>query len=221
MNHSRKANADATRVAISASQELFRTGLRALLELQDHVEVVGDTACPHEIERIVHHHQPDVAVIDASILGPSGCDLIDRARLTSPDTRFLLVSSSDAPSEVVRLFETGANGVIGRDAHLDDLLSGIACLMNGDRYLDPSLGAQLAQCHEQSGMLSEHETDIVRFIALGYTNTDIAQSLHVSVRTVETYRANIMSKLSLGSRMDLVRWALDARVIGPSIQQAS
>lgn len=209
-----------TRVMIGGGQELFRKGLLALLERRSDIEVVGEGATPGEIEHAVCLRRPDVAVVDAELVDCAGHGTLRRASAISQRTRFLVLSSAASPASVRRLFDAGAFGVITRNAHVDELIDAIASILDGQRYLHPALGARLVRCHQAVDPLTDREVDIARKVALGTTNLEIASAAHISVRTVETHRSHVMTKLGLHTRAELVRWALDSRVIGPTPEDA-
>jgi DNA-binding NarL/FixJ family response regulator len=205
----------AARVTISYPHELIRKALAALIARQRNIEVVGESGSAEEMELLVRSHKPDVAVVDADLLDP----MTKNGEVLGPfeaslDTRFLLLVADGTPKAIRRLFDTGACGVIPRNAQVGDLQHALESLISGHRYLHPALGAQLAQGHAATDPLTQHELEIARLITLGNTNREIAGRMFVSVRTVESHRASIKRKLRVNSRSDLVRWALDCKLIG-------
>lgn len=207
----------AARVTISYPHELIRKAIAALIAKQRNVEVVGESESAEEMEILVRSHQPDVAVVDADLLDQMAKKGEALGPLeASPDTRFLLLVADGTPKAIRRFFDTGACGVIPRNAQVGDLRQALESLISGHRYLHPGLGAQLAQGQTATDPLTQHEVEIARLITLGNTNREIAGRMFVSVRTVESHRANIMQKLRVDSRSDLVRWALDCKLIGPT-----
>lgn len=134
----------------------------------------------------------------------------------STGTRVLILSMHDEASWVQEAFAAGAHGYLLKDAAETDLIEAIRTISSGETYVQPSLGARLAKAAlaGPSDPLSDREREIARLLALGHTNHDIASQLYLSVRTVETHRSHIMTKLRLDSRAELVRWALDSGIIG-------
>jgi len=136
-----------------------------------------------------------------------------------PDAKVLVLSMQDDPRYVREAFEAGARGYVLKEAADTDVVDAVRAVASGERYVHPSLGARLvaAEAEErkraESDPLSEREREVLRLLALGHTNQEIAALLYISVRTAETHRAHIMQKLGLASRAELVRYALDHGLI--------
>ena len=157
--------------------------------------------------------QPDVVVIDVEMPGIGGIDGAERIRERAPGVRILVLSMHDRPQDVRRAFDAGADGYLPKAAADEDLVRAIRAVAAGERYVHPSLGAALAAPSASAGPideLSEREREVLRLLALGHTNQEIAEQLIVSVRTVESHRAHVMTKLRVSTRAGLVRAALDA-----------
>lgn len=213
----RRQSTDTVRIAIAARPEIVRAGVAAMVRRDPSLEVVGVAKQARDITATVVRHRPDVAIVDDELVDTAASTAIRQAQEHAPHTRFLLVTSASSPTSTIRrLFEIGASGVISHDAPHEDLLEAIACVHRGVRYLHPSLGARLAQRTDEPAPLGEREREIVRLVALGFTNVEVGRRLFVSTRTVETHRAQVLAKLGLHSRAELVRWALDNRLIGPT-----
>jgi two-component system response regulator NreC len=154
-----------------------------------------------------------VLVLDLNMHGESGLEAIPRLRETAPETSIVVLTMQDDPGFARQALQTGALGFVLKEAADEELLEAIRLAAAGENYLNPRLGAKLAaQPARASGPpddLSERETDVLRLIALGHTNTEIAQHLFLSTRTVETHRAHIQQKLRRTSRAELVRYALE------------
>jgi two-component system response regulator NreC len=154
-----------------------------------------------------------VLVLDLNMHGESGLEAIPRLRETTPDTAIVVLTMQDDPGFARQALQTGALGFVLKEAADEELLEAIRLAAAGENYLNPRLGARLAsQPAQPSGPpddLSERETEVLRLIALGHTNTEIAQQLFLSTRTVETHRAHIQQKLRRTSRAELVRYALE------------
>jgi two-component system response regulator NreC len=151
-------------------------------------------------------------VLDLNMHGESGLEAIPRLRADAPGTAIVVLTMQDDPGFARRALQTGALGFVLKEAADEELLGAIHLAAAGDTYLNPRLGARLAsQPSQPSGPpddLSEREVEVLSLIALGHTNTEIAQQLFLSTRTVETHRAHIQQKLRRTSRADLVRYAL-------------
>jgi two-component system response regulator NreC len=155
-------------------------------------------------------------VLDIELGADNSLDILPEMLGRSHKPKVLILSMHDEPGYVQEAFAAGAQGYLLKDSAESDLLDAIAALGRGDRYVHPTLGARLAQAALEgpSDPLTEREREIVRLLALGHTNQDIAKQLFLSVRTVETHRSHAMSKLNLKSRSDLVQWALETGLIG-------
>ena len=202
------------RVLLCDDHALVRSGLRRLLECEGDIEVAGESADAEEAVEQVRTHRPDVLLLDIVLPGRSGLEAIPDLGAASPDTRILILSMQDDPSYVRRAFEAGANGYLLKDAADSDLVQAVREVAGGHRYVHPSLGARLAAGQAAAGSsaeeLSTREHEVLRLLALGHTNQEIAKMLFISVRTAETHRARIMQKLGLATRAEIVRYALEA-----------
>jgi two-component system response regulator NreC len=192
---------------------VLRSGLRLLLEREEGLEPVGEAATAEDALRSLPRLQPDVVVIDVEMPGIGGIDGAGRIRERAPGTRILVLSMHDRPQDVRRAFDAGADGYLPKAAADEDLVRAIRAVAAGERYVHPSLGAALAAPPPSAGPiddLTEREREVLRLLALGHTNQEIAERLIVSVRTVESHRAHVMGKLRVTTRAGLVRAALDA-----------
>jgi DNA-binding NarL/FixJ family response regulator len=207
-----------TRVLLVDDHLLFRSALRARLEQEDDIAVVADAGTGDEAVRKAHAVQPDVVLLDLVLPERSGHDLIPEVLDAAPKTRVLVVSSQTQPSSVRRAISAGASGYVPKrasDAHLIEAIRRVAA---GERYVDPELGAQLVVPDDVPALarVSDRERDVMHLLALGHTNQEIGTKLHISSRTVDTHRAQIMRKLRLQTRAELVLFALANGVIGAS-----
>jgi DNA-binding NarL/FixJ family response regulator len=199
------------RIAVASGEQLFREALRALLDRDPQLDVVfspapGDSGSDVGIP-------VEIAIVDEDALlsRPSGG--------TSDDApAYLAVTGYGGQPALRRMFACGARGVISRNASVQELRGAIACVLRGDLYIHPTLGAQLVR-GDAADQLVANELDLVQLIALGHTNAEIARGRAVTERTIELYRSRIMAKLGVRSRVELVRWALDNHVIGPNMPQ--
>jgi len=202
------------RVLVCDDHALVRSGLRRLLESEPALEVVGEAADAEQAVTAARTTRPDVLLLDVVLPGRSGIDAIPDLLAASPETKILVLSMQDDPSYVRQAFASGAHGYLLKEAAHSDLLQAVRDVAGGHRYVHPALGARLAaaeaaaQRRGEADPLSEREHEVLRLLALGHTNQEIAKLLFISVRTAETHRARIMQKLRLGSRAELVRYAL-------------
>jgi two-component system, NarL family, response regulator NreC len=201
------------RLVLCDDHALVRSGIRRLLECESDLEVVGEAADAEAAVEQVRVEQPDVLLLDVVLPGRSGLDAIPDLQAAAPATRILMLSMQDDPSYVRRAFESGANGYVLKDAADSDLVQAVHDVADGHRYVHPSLGARLA-AGARAGeggteALSGREHEVLRLLALGHTNQEIAKLLFISVRTAETHRARIMHKLNLATRAEIVRYAIE------------
>jgi two-component system response regulator NreC len=207
-----------TRVLLVDDHLLFRSALRGRLEREDDIVTVADAGTGDEAVRKAHAVQPDVVLLDLVLPQHCGYDLIPLVLDAAPKARVLVVSSQTQPSSVRRAISAGASGYVPKrasDAHLIEAIRRVAA---GERYVDPELGAQLVVPDDVPALarVSDRERDVMHLLALGHTNQEIGTKLHISSRTVDTHRAQIMRKLRLQTRAELVLFALANGVIGAS-----
>jgi two-component system, NarL family, response regulator NreC len=209
------SGASTIRVVIADDHAVVRRGLRQVLDAETGIEVVAEAATLADARRYVRGHHPDVLVLDLNL--PEGLTLgaIPEIRTELPDTQIVVLTMQNEPAYARQALSTGALGYVLKEAAESELVEAVRRAAAGDTYLNPRLGAKVAaepaQGHPDG--LSEREVEVLRMIALGHTNAEIADQLYLSVRTVETHRAHIQQKLRLGSRAELVRYALDHHVI--------
>jgi DNA-binding NarL/FixJ family response regulator len=206
------------RVLLVDDHELFRASLRLRLEHEDGIVPAGEAGTAEQAVIKARALQPDVVLLDLLLPRRSGHDVIPELLKVCPSTHVLVVSSQTQPTSVRQAIAAGARGYVPKRASDADLIAAIRRVAAGERYVDPNLGAQLVVADEVPalGPLSDRERDVLHLLALGYTNQEIGKKLYVSVRTVDTHRAHIMRKLRLGSRAELVLFALANGLIGAS-----
>jgi two-component system response regulator NreC len=207
------------RVLVVDDHAVVRSGLRRVLDAEKDIQTVGEAA---NVERAVFEAletKPDVVLLDVVMPGKSGIDGMPALLQALPDVKVLMLSMQDDPRYVREAFEAGASGYVLKEAADTDVVDAVRAVAAGERYVHPALGARLiaAESEErkraESDPLSEREREVLRLLALGHTNQEIAALLYISVRTAETHRAHIMQKLGLSSRAELVRYALDHGLI--------
>jgi two-component system, NarL family, response regulator NreC len=198
------------RIVIADDHSVVRRGLRQLLENEAGLEVVAEADDVESARRYVRGHKPDVLVLDLNMPGGSTLEALPAIRQESPDTRIVILTMQNEPAYAREALSAGVLGYVLKEAADTELVEAVRRAAAGDTYLNPRLGARVA-AEPPPGPpdgLSEREVEVLRMIALGHTNAEIAQSLFLSVRTVETHRTHIQQKLRLGSRSELVRYAL-------------
>ena len=202
------------RVLVVDDHAVVRTGLRRVLDAEADIDTVAEAP---NAERAVYEaieHKPDVVLMDVVMPGKSGIEGMPALLQAVPEAKVLVLSMQDDPHYVRQAFDAGASGYVLKEAADTDVVSAVRAVAAGERYVHPALGARLiaAEAEERKRAevdpLSEREREILRLLALGHTNQEIAKMLYISVRTAETHRAHIMQKLGLSSRAELVRHAL-------------
>jgi two-component system response regulator NreC len=205
------ASTRAIRVVIADDHAVVRRGLRQVLETERGFEVVAEAEDIEGARRYVRGHHPEVLVLDLNLPGGLSLGDIPAIRAECPDTQIVVLTMQNEPAYARQALGAGALGYVLKEAAEAELVEAINRAAVGDRYLNPRLWARVA-AEPTPGPpdgLSEREVEILRLVALGHTNTDIAEALYISVRTVETHRAHIQQKLRLASRSELVRYALE------------
>ena len=197
-------------VVIADDHPLMRRSLRGVLEATAGVAVVAEAGDLALTGQHVTGHRPEVLVLDLNMRDGSSLQLIEELRERAPDTRVVVMSVDDTPGFAQRALSAGACGYVLKehaDAELPDAVNAVA---GGAQYVSPPIAARLAEMRRAltGGLLSTRETEVLRLIALGYTNNEIAAQLGVSPRTVETHRAHILRKLDMRTRAELVGYAL-------------
>jgi two-component system, NarL family, response regulator NreC len=204
-------------IVLADDHEVVRNGLRMVLEAEDDLEVVAEAGDLEATRRYVRAHQPRVLVLDLNMPEGSSLPAIPDFREESPDTAVVVLTMQQDPAFAREAMRSGAVGYVLKHSAGNELVDAVRAAANGETYLNPKLGAQLAATSpEREGPpdgLSERELEILRLIALGHTNSEIAEQLFLSVRTVESHRAHIQQKTRRASRAELVRYALDHGLI--------
>jgi two-component system response regulator NreC len=202
------------RVLIVDDHAVVRAGLRMLLDAEDDFETVGEAGDAREAVFEARSSKPDVVLMDLVLGGKSGIEVTPDLLHEHPDVKVLVLSMEDDPRYVREAFAAGATGYVLKEAADAELVSAIREVARGGSYVHPALGARMAAADAaaadaaEQDPLSDREREVLRLLALGHTNQEIARMLYISVRTAETHRAHIMQKLRLETRAELVRYAL-------------
>lgn len=205
-------------VLIVDDHALVRAGVRARLAGEADIAPVGEAGTTAEAISLAKRLQPNLVLLDLVLPRTSGIDAIPLLIGVAPDSWILMMSAQASASSVRRALRAGAAGHISKGSSDHALIGAIRRICAGETYVEPSLGARLAVGDQIAALqpLSEREHDVLCELALGYTNQEIAQRLFISVRTVDTHRAHLMRKLRLGTRAELVMFALAHGLIGQS-----
>jgi len=214
MSAAERADRDQTTVVIADDHTVVRQGLRMLIDNEDGLQVIAEAGTVPDAERLTKAHRPDVLVLDLNMPGGSGLEAIPRLR---EHTAIVVLTMQDDPAFARQALQGGALGFVLKESADDELLEAIKLAARGDTYLNPRLGAALATAPlEQDGPpdnLTAREAEVLRLVALGHTNAEIADQLYLSVRTIETHRAHIQSKTGRTSRAELVGYALEHKLL--------
>jgi len=202
------------RVLIVDDHAVVRSGLRLLLGAEPDLEPVGEAGNARDAVFQARALSPDVILLDLVMPDRNGLDVLPQLVHENPDAKILVLSMQDEPRYVREAFAAGASGYVLKEAADTEVVSAVRTVAGGGRYVNPELGARLvvadarAEKRAEADPLSDREREVLRLLALGHTNQEIAKTLFISVRTAETHRAHIMQKLRLQTRADLVAYAM-------------
>jgi two-component system response regulator NreC len=209
--------ADTTRIVLADDHAVVRSGLRFVLEAEDGLEVIAEAGTVEETLRKVRAIRPDVLVLDLNMGTESSLDKIPQLLADAPQTAIVVLTMQNEPAFARQALQAGAAAYVLKEAADDELVEAVRTAASGGTYLNPALGARLAAeppaPQAPPDDLTEREIDVLRLIALGNTNQEIADQLYLSVRTVESHRAHIQRKLGRTTRAELVRYALDRKLV--------
>ena len=214
------------RVLIVDDHAVVRTGIRLLLGQEPDIEPVGEAGTGREAIFEARSLKPDVILMDVVMPDQTGLEALPTLLHEHPETKVLLLSMQDDPRYVREAFSAGASGYVLKEAADAEVVNAVREVARGGRYVNPELGARLvaaeaeAQRRAEDDPLSDREREVLRLLALGHTNQEIAGMLYISVRTAETHRAHIMRKLGLETRAELVRYALSSGLLDESQSSA-
>jgi two-component system response regulator NreC len=206
------------RLVLADDHAVVRSGLRMVLDSEPDFEVVAEASDIEAARRYVRGHHPKVLILDLNMPGGSSLEAIPILRQESPDTQIVVLTMQQEPAFAREALRAGALGYVLKEAADDELVEAVRRAAVGESYLNPKLGARIASEPPPGPPddLSEREVDVLRLIALGHTNSEIAEQLFLSVRTVETHRSHIQQKLRLSTRAELVDYALKRKLINAS-----
>jgi len=207
------APTDLVKIVLADDHEVVRSGLRMLLDAEAGFEVVAEAGDFDSTRRYVRAHRPGVLVLDLNLPEGSSLPLIPELREQSPGTAVVVLTMQNDPAFAREAMRSGALGYVLKQSAGTELVDAVRAAAEGETYLNPRLGAQVAAAPLEPTAppddLTEREVEILRLIALGHTNAEIAGQVFLSVRTVESHRAHIQQKTGRSTRADLVRYALD------------
>jgi two-component system, NarL family, response regulator NreC len=202
------------RVLIVDDQPGVRAGLRLVVDGETDLEAVAEAGSLRDAVFEARTVDPTVAVIGTAAPVTTAIEELPKLLYEHPELKVLILSGDDDPEDVLEAFTAGISGYVLKDAADSELVEAIREVAGGGRYIHPELGARVlaaeseAQRHAAEDPLSRREREVFALLARGFTNREIAQHLHISVRTAETHRAHVLQKLSLETRAELVSYAL-------------
>jgi DNA-binding NarL/FixJ family response regulator len=214
------------RVVLAEDQTILRQSLKALIAHEADLEVVGEASDGEEAMKQVQALRPDVVVMDVSMPRMDGVQATVAIKRASPGVKVLALTVHETKSYMRRLLQAGASGYVVKRSAAEELIQALRAVVVKGVYLDPIVAAKLigtgkagAAAKVSRETLSEREAEVLRLIALGYANKEIAAQLDLSVKTVETFKTRSMEKLGLRSRVDIVRYAMDRGWLTPGAKR--
>lgn len=213
-----------TTILLADDQELVRTGLRMILTAEDDLEVVGEAADGHEAVDLAGSLRPDVVLMDVRMPGLDGIEATRRIMATELETRVVMLTTFDRSQLVYDSLLAGASGFLLKDAPSQQLVAGVRAIARGEELLAPSITRRLIEEFTRAGrddpprgyhQLTEREAEVLTLIARGKSNAEIARELFVSIQTVKTHVARVLSKLGLRDRVQAVVLAYEHGLIRP------
>lgn len=205
------------RILIADDHQLIRDGLRGLINAEPDMEVVGDAADGQDAWRQAKALRPDVVVMDVSMPGAGGAQATERIRRECPEVKVIALTAHEDRGYIGQMLQAGASGYVLKLAAAEELLKAVRVVAGGGAYLDPTVAAKVvsgyakkkpAKAEPGGASLTDREEEVLRLVAQGFINKEIAARLDISVKTVETHKSNCMTKLGLRSRAEVVRYAL-------------
>lgn len=208
------------RVFLVDDHDLFRAGVKS--EIGDAVEIVGDADDVEAAIELIAERQPEVVLLDVHMPGGGGRAVLEAIHAKHEDIKFLALSVSDAPEDVVDIVHAGARGYVTKSIQSEELVAAIERVADGDAVFSPKLAGfvldafsslQPADVDAELASLTTREQEVLRHIARGYTYKEVAEQLFISAKTVETHVSSVLRKLQLTNRHELARWAADRKLV--------
>ena len=212
-----------TRVLLVDDHALVRAGLQALLQKSQDIEIVAQASNGDDALRLIETHQPDVILLDIAMPGPSGLEVAAHVSQKFPDVRVIMLSMYANEEYVLQALRSGAAGYLLKDADADELELAVRAVARGETYLSPPVSKTVIDDYVRRvgseprpyDRLTPRQREVLRLIANGYTTKEIAQSLRISIKTVETHRTQLMKELDIHDVAGLVRYAIRVGLVLP------
>ena len=205
-------------VYLADDHSVMRDGLRALLEIQEDLRVVGDSIDASDALREIHQLRPNIVLMDIAMPGLSGIEATYEISQNEPSVQVIILSMYSEIEHVIRALKAGARGYLLKESAGDEVVKAIRDVYQGHRYLSPKISDQLIDRFVQANgalelsdplsKLSPREVEVLRLLTEGYSNAQIAECLSLSPKTVETYRSRLMHKLEIGDLASLIKFAI-------------
>jgi two-component system NarL family response regulator len=222
--HQQDPRSDAIRVIVVDDQELFRRGLTMLLAVEDDIEVVGEASDGVAATELAVGSMPDVVLLDVRMPKGSGIDACSSIKSAVPSTKILMLTVSDEEADLYEAVKNGASGYLLKDASIDEVAQAVRVVADGQSLISPSMATKLLEEFKQISSpgrrndlmvprLTDRELEVLRLVARGLSNRDIAKKLFISENTVKNHVRNILDKLQLHSRMEAVMYALREKLL--------
>lgn len=205
------------RIILAEDHETIRDGLKLLVNSRSDMEVVGEADNGRTALQLAEEFSPDVVVMDISMPELNGLQATKKLKDTSPQVKVLILTRHSEPGYLQELLQAGASGYVLKQSKSEELIRAILAVAAGQTYLDPAVTERAVTQLRESGQLpnkapnanlTAREADVLRLIALGYINKEVAARLNLSIKTVEAHKSNAMNKMGMKSRVDIVRYAV-------------
>ena len=205
------------RIILAEDHETIRDGLKLLVNSRSDMEVVGEADNGRTALQLAEEFSPDVVVIDISMPELNGLQATKKLKDKSPQVKVLILTRHSEPGYLQELLQAGASGYVLKQSKSEELIRAILTVAAGQTYLDPAITEKVVTQLRESGQvtrkapnanLTAREADVLRLIALGYVNKEVAARLNLSIKTVEAHKSNAMNKMGMKSRVDIVRYAM-------------
>lgn len=205
------------RIFLAEDHEIVREGLKSLVNSQPDMKVVGEAGDGRAAVALAQESRPDLVIMDVSMPKMNGLEATEKIKRVCPEVKVLALTRHADTGFMQQLFRAGASGYVLKQSAASELLRAIRVIVAGNNYLDPAITQKVISSYasrqenvsiNKQNELSEREEEVLRKVAWGYSNKEIAAQLDISVKTVEAHKANAMKKLEMRSRIDVVRFAL-------------
>ena len=204
-------------VIIADDHQLFRDGVKAMLQRSDTIDVIGEAADGPALLNVLTDQAPDIVLLDIAMPTTSGLDLLPTIKERFPSVRCIMLTMHEDVQYVLRSLRQGADGYLLKDSDAEELRAAVHEVAQGNKYFKNKISdlivANLSDGDNQELLLSEREIQVVRLVAEGKITKEIAAQLYVSVRTVETHRSRIMKKLGVANTAEMIRLAYEKKLI--------